>query len=180
MVQDDGDHLLFVYGSLMHEPSLLRTLAHRRLPPTGAPFEVRDWERAWDCVSRRTFTLAGATDGVVHRRVVLGLRPRAGAACEGVVFHLDARDLAALGQRELAYELVELEHAGAFDRLIVTFVPLRSRTIERSNSVEPLVIEQAYLDECRSGAVAHGLNDAQRDLETVPSGLPVVAAANPT
>lgn len=161
---------LFVYGSLLWEPSLLRTLSHRSAAPPGESFVLEGWERAWNVVSSRTFPVVGDPSGVIHRRLVLGLVARTGARCEGAVLDLTVADLATLAVREAAYELVDVGTC-------CTFVPRPERTLGSAPVTEPLVVEQAYLDECRAGVAAQGLTDAAADLDRSLAGLRVVTAA---
>ena len=59
----EPDRRVFVYGSLLWEPSLLRTLTHRSVAPAATPFVLDGWARSWNVVSARTFTLADDPDG---------------------------------------------------------------------------------------------------------------------
>lgn len=167
----DDVRRVFVYGSLLHEPSLLRTLVHRTDPPLAVPYVLDGWERAWHVVSARTFVLADDPDGPVHRRLVLGVRPAPSASCAGVVVDLDGADLAALAPREAAYELTTV-HDGS----LWTFVPRPDRILGAAAVAEPLVVEAAYLDTCRAGIAAHGLAAAEAELDRSLAGLVVAAA----
>lgn len=162
---------VFVYGSLLWEPSLLRTLAHRSVAPAATPFVLDGWARSWNVVSARTFALADDPDGPLHRRLVLGLSADAGASCQGAVLDLSGADLVALVSREAAYELVAVTEA------VSTFVPLPERTVGAAPVAEPLVVERAYLDECRAGIAALGLEAAAVELEGSLVGLRVATAA---
>jgi hypothetical protein len=164
-------HRVFVYGSLLHEPSLMATLAHRADAPPAAPFDLIGWERAWCVVSARTFARADDPTGIVHRRLVLGIRPAPGATCTGVVLELGAADLQALATREAAYELTDLGPVSAF-------VPRPDRVLGTSCPAEPLVVEQAYLDECRAGIAAHGLAGASVELDRSLAGLAIASATD--
>ncbi|WP_421119363.1 hypothetical protein ACE2AJ_18695 [Aquihabitans daechungensis] len=166
---------VFVYGTLLSEPSLLRTLVHRSEAPTATPFVLDGWERAWNVVSARTFALADDPSGAIHRRLVLGLQARAGARCQGVALEATADDLAALAAREAAYELVEI--APGRTPPVWTYLPLPHRTLESSAVSEPLVVEQAYLDACRAGIRHHGLPDAAAELDRSLAGLRIATAA---
>lgn len=170
----DDVRRVFAYGSLLHEPSLLATLAHRHAPPPSSPFVLDGWRRAWNVVSARTFEPA---DEVGHRvrRVVLGIEAAPGASCEGVLLDLDDADLAALAPREAAYELVAVGGDGRAD--VWSFVPKPERAIGVRSVSEPLVIEQAYLDECRSGIATHGLTAAADELARTLTGFPTARAA---
>ncbi|MCB0971611.1 MAG: gamma-glutamylcyclotransferase [Acidimicrobiales bacterium] len=168
------DHLVFVYGSLMDPAARRETLAHRTSSPAVEPLVVEGWERAWNCLSARTFEVVGAPEGQRFRRLVLGIRPRAGARCEGLVLRVDDRDLAALRRREAAYALTDLSPAAPGGERVVGFVPRPQRTDGLVEVDEPLVVERAYLDRCRSGARRHHLAEAAEELERALGRLRVV------
>lgn len=163
---------VFVYGSLLHRPSLMATLAHRSDPPASQPFVLPGWERAWNVVSARTFHLADDPTGPLVRRIVLGLRPAPAARCEGLLLELTDADLAALAPREAAYELTPV--GGGGDEAVWTFVPRPERMVGAAPSSEPLVVEQAYLDTCRTGASTHGLRLAAAEIPATLGDLSVV------
>jgi hypothetical protein len=173
----DDVRRVFVYGSLLHEPSLLQTLAHRTGPPPSEPFVLDGWERAWQVVSARTFALADDPTGPIHRRLVLGIRPATGSSCAGVVFDLVAADLDALAPREAAYELAEV----TTDRRdpIWSFVPRPDRVRGAAPVHEPLVVEATYLEACRAGIAAHGLDAAAEEMDRALVGLVVATALRP-
>ena len=159
------DHLVFVYGSLMDPSARRQALAHRTSSPMVEPLVVPGWERTWSCLSSRTFEIVDAPEGRRFRRLVLGIRPRAGASCEGLVLHVDDRDLVALRRREAAYDLTDLSPAAPDAPRLVTFVPKPERTDGLVEVPEPLVVERAYLDRCRAGARHHHLAAAAEELE---------------
>ena len=171
----DDVRRVFVYGSLLHEPSLMRTLAHRAVAPPSCPYVLPGWERAWHVVSARTFVPVGDPAGRVHRRLVLGLHPADEARCEGLLADLTEADLAALAPREAAYELVEVgdDDAGA----VWAFVARIERVVGAAPVAEPLVVEQAYLDDCLAGCAAHGLRAADAELRSALGDLRLAAAA---
>jgi len=171
----DDVRRVFVYGSLLHEPSLMATLAHRGAPPLSRRFVLDGWARAWDVVSARTFALAADPTGAIHRRLVLGIVPAPGSACEGVVLDLTEADVAALAPREAAYDLVSVaaDDAGQIE----TFVPRPERVRGAAPVAEPLVVEAAYLEACRAGTDAHDLLDAAAELDRTLIGLRVATAA---
>lgn len=159
------EHLVFVYGSLLDPAARREALPHRTSSPTVAPLVVPGWERAWNCLSSRTFEIVDAPEGRRFRRLVLGIRPRAGATCEGLVLQVDDDDLAALRRREAAYDLTDLSPAAPDAPRLVTFVPRPQRTDGLVEVDEPLVVERAYLDRCRAGARHHRLAAAAEELE---------------
>lgn len=170
-------HRLFVYGSLMEPGSRRATLAHRDGPAPAAVAVLDGWARAWNCLSARTFEVAGGPPGTVHRRLVLGLVRREGARCQGLILEVTDDDLRALAEREAAYHLVDVTvglarpaEAGA----VRAFVPRPRRTRDQVAVAEPLVVERSYLDRCRAGAAAHGLGAAARELQDALGPLPVV------
>lgn len=172
----DDVRRVFVYGSLLHEPSLMATLAHRSGHPPSTTFLLRDWARAWNVVSARTFALADDPTGAIHRRLVLGIVPAPGSVCEGVVLDLTEADLAALAPREAAYDLVEVDAATDDHGATWTFVPRPERRLGATRVHEPVVIEAAYLDACRAGIVRHGLVDAATELDRTLIGHRVATA----
>lgn len=171
----DDVRRVFVYGSLLHDTSLLATLAHRATPPPSTRFVLDGWARAWNVVSARTFALAGDPTGAIHRRLVLGIVPAPGPGCEGVVLDLTDADVDALAPREAAYDLVSVAADGAGQ--IETFVPRPERVRGAAPVAEPLVVEAAYLEACRAGIDARGLLDAAADLDRTLIGLRVATAA---
>ncbi|MGN6694215.1 MAG: hypothetical protein ACTHN0_08560, partial [Aquihabitans sp.] len=122
-----------------------------------------------------TFAVADDPTGLIHRRLVLGLVAAPGSTCEGLVLDLIEVDLAALAPREAAYDLVLVgdDPAGP----VWSFVPRPERILGASLVTEPLVVEQAYLDDCRAGVTAHALGDAIAELDHSLAGLHIATAA---
>ena len=166
---------VFVYGSLLSAASLQRTLPCASFDGC-TPFVLTGWERAWNVVSARTFSLADDPTGLVHRRLVLGLQPSPAGRCEGVLLLLHDDDVAVLDAREAAYELAAVgeEDDGT---TVWSYVPRPHRTTASDPSIEPRVIEQAYLDEYRAGLAHHGFTASEADLVTSLAGLRVASAA---
>ena len=173
---DPASRQVFVYGSLLSAASLQRTLPNVSFADGCTPFVLAGWERAWNVVSARTFALADDPAGVVHRRLVLGLQPSPAGRCEGVLLLLHDDDVALLDAREAAYELaaVGVDHDGA---PVWSYVPRRHRTTAGDHSIEPRVVEKAYLDEYRTGLAHHGFAASEAELVTSLAGLRVASAA---
>ena len=58
-----------------------------------------------------------------------------------------------------------------------SYVPRPHRTTAGDSSIEPRVVEQAYLDECRAGLAHHGFTDSEAELVASLAGLRVASAA---
>jgi cation transport regulator ChaC len=105
----DGQSALVGYGSLLFRPSLERTLGRTYTGPFLA-CEIRGWRRTWDAALANHSFYADSKDGKVVPDEILYLN-----ACKdpmtvmnGVVFIVNAEELAAYDKRESVYDRVDI------------------------------------------------------------------------
>jgi hypothetical protein len=168
-----GRTLLWVYGSLMDQRSVLRTLVHRDEPVATSTQRVTGWRRAWNCLSSKTFLDAS---GARVRRVVMGIEAAPGVSCHGVLLDLGDGDLGPIRVREQAYEEFDITaFVEAPARRVITFVPRPERLRSGVAAGMPLVVERRYFDSCVQGAVDHrlpGVADEMRATLDLPLADP--------
>jgi len=103
----DGQSAMFGYGSLLSRRSMERTLG-RRYDGPATPCALDGWRRSWDVVMPNT-RLCAVEDGaefVPEHIVYLNVRPAAGPPVNGLLYVLDAAELAAFDRREWIYDRI--------------------------------------------------------------------------
>jgi cation transport regulator ChaC len=175
-----SDEYVFAYGSLLRD---LGGSLDRRLEPC----RLRDHRRAWNVAMDNTLTLASyklylsAADSSRPAVFVtfLNLIPDDGRHVSGVLFAVNAEELAALDQRERNYDrrdvtgLIDEHPAGR----VWTYIgkPEAEQRFALGAREGRAVIDKAYLESVRAGfqlIAADALEEF--DATTDPHGCPVL------
>lgn len=159
-----GDTWLFGYGSLASPTSLAATIG-RDPGPDVRVAHVNGYGRRWNygsIVLRGDWVHDGVevSGGLV---VSLGIAAAADESCNGVVFRVDADELARLDWRERDYERVDITDITAiegdpFDAPIEVYVPRPSaiERYERARDDGRAAIRRTYWDLVRDAFAALG------------------------
>lgn len=177
---------LFGYGSLVSPVSLAETIGRDPGPGDMRIAHVEGFGRRWNYgskVLRGDWVHDGAeiTGGLV---VSLGIAAAADESCNGVIFHVDADELARLDWRERDYERVDITDQTTFGGApigapIEVYVP-RQSAVERYEAARDAgraAIRQSYWHLVRDAFALLGADHvAQYDL-TPPPDVPVAEIA---
>ncbi|MEM9560580.1 MAG: gamma-glutamylcyclotransferase family protein [Planctomycetota bacterium] len=174
------DVAVFGYGSLVHPDSAARTVRGPWAPFQVArtwPANLRGYERAWNY--RQEVELQDPQERA--HLTFLGLSPREGRVCPGVLVPVLVDDLASLDKRERDYERVEVTDRIGYDaeflrgrdpyKRVYTYVP-RSPADDSTRAVVPasyvrLLARAKDVWGERYGAMFEGLDVLPSGIETL-------------
>lgn len=174
---------LFAYGSLVSPNSLESTIG-RAVEP-GTDFRVAQlagWGRRWNYGSKGlrghwTHDGVDVRDGLV---VSLGVVRSAAEACNGVIFHVTADELAHLDHRERDYQRVDVTDQITVDgpgiRERISVYDPRPSSIERYEQARDAgraAIRRSYWDLVRSAFETLGDDHVAQYGRTPPPDIPV-------
>jgi len=104
-----GEHAIFGYGSLLSIASLERTLGRSYRGPF-ALCSVEGWRRRWNvAMPNEVFAYRDSGSWVTPERIVyLNVEPQPGTRVNGVLFVVDASELARFDKRESIYDRIDV------------------------------------------------------------------------
>ena len=142
---------LFGYGSLICTVSRNRHTHEAK----AIPVRIKGWQRCWNHRSRS------------RKRNVLGVYPKEGAVCNGVIF--EVKDFTQLNERENGYSLVEIDNSsieaiGKHEIPQARFWLYVPKEPMLASSEFP--IQQSYLDVVMTGCLEYGDEFASELVET--------------
>ncbi len=130
---------IFGYGSLLSRPSASRTLQRQLEEAEVRPAWITGYRRTWTAPGRVYVEGAGVRDVLF-----LDLEPAPGAICNGMVFEVNAEELARFDLRERNYERIPVFAEGAGVEAFTYIVPA-----ERKSRAGQVL--QGYVEIVKSG-----------------------------
>jgi cation transport regulator ChaC len=174
-----GQVALFGYGSLISMRSVERTLG-RRYDGPYITCALRGWRRAWDIAMPNSTFYAETNSGRMypHSILYLNVRREPGRLLNGVLFRVDAPELADFDRRESIYDRVDV--TADLERLQVAggpayvYVGRPQYRLEEAPAPEIAAVRATYLAILEDGFAAHGPEfraEYEASSDPVPSRL---------